>query len=46
MLFAENIQGVHKTLLEFSKFVKILFFVIFSFDLLYSEEKCLKFFLS
>ena len=40
------LQGVHKLLLQFSKFVKILFFEIFSFDLFYSEGKCFKFFLS
>ena len=33
-------------MLQFSKFVKILFFELFSFDLFDSEEKCLKFFLS
>ena len=33
-------------LLQFSKFFKILFFEIFSFDLFYSEGKCIKVFLS
>ena len=40
-----EVQGVHKLSLQFSKFIKILFLEIFSFDLFYSEEKCFKFFL-
>ena len=41
-----DLQGVYKLSLQFSKFVKILFFEVFLFDLFYSEEKCFKFFLS
>ena len=40
-----NTQGVNKLSLQFSKFVKILFFEIFLFDLFYSEGKPFKFFL-
>ena len=39
-----NYHYVHKLSLQFSKFVKILLFEIFSFDLFYSEENISSFF--
>ena len=45
MNLLDKYTGCLKLSLQFSKFVKILFFGIFLFDLFYSDVKCLKFFL-
>ena len=36
---SDDVKGVHKLSLQFSKFVKILFFEIFLFDLFYIMKK-------